>query len=133
MSVKVVNHQSRWPLSPQALRWIARKLEAYRQRYGLREATVILVDDAYIAALNREFLGRDRATNVLAFDLDDEAEVYVSVDTTAREFGEEALQPGLVYYALHGLLHLSGYDHKVQSRAAEMERIQQEVLQDLLP
>ncbi len=113
--------------------WIRQKLEVLRRRYGLRKATVILVDDAYIARLNQEFLGRNRPTNVLAFDLGEDAEVYVSVDTTRREFGEEAWPEGLVFYALHGLLHLSGYDHKVKSRAAEMERIQQEVLNELLP
>ena len=129
--MKVVNHQEVYPLSEGFLRQMEELLATYAQRYRLREATVILVDDAYITRLNREFLGRDRPTNVLAFDLGDEAEVYVSVETTWREFGETAWKTGLVYYAVHGLLHLSGYDHKVKSRAAAMEQVQQEVLEDL--
>ncbi len=129
--MKVVNHQEVYPLSEGFLRQMEELLATYARRYRLREATVILVDDAYITHLNREFLGRDRPTNVLAFDLGDEAEVYVSVETTRREFGEADWKTGLVYYAVHGLLHLSGYDHKVKSWAAAMEQVQQEVLEDL--
>jgi len=129
--MNLVNHQNAYPLPPRILQRMEQKLREYVQRYGLRSATVVLVDDAYITTLNQQFLGRPRPTNVLAFDLGDEAEVYVSTETTAREFGPENLVVGLLYYAVHGLLHLSGYDHKVRSRAAEMERLQQEVLADL--
>ncbi len=127
----LVNHQEVYPLSEAVLQRMREELQRYTRRFGLREATVVLVDDPYITRLNQEFLGHPGPTNVLAFDLGDEAEVYVSVETTAREFGPHRLVIGLLYYAVHGLLHLSGYDHKVKSRAAEMERLQQEVLADL--
>lgn len=66
---------------------------------------VIIGDDALLKTLNRRFFRRNRPTNVIAFDLGELAEVYVSADQAPRK-------TDLYYYIIHGLLHIAGYDHQ---------------------
>jgi probable rRNA maturation factor len=77
---------------------------------------VIVVSDARIRVLNRRFLARDRATDVMAFPVSTEllGEVYVSRDQArvqARQYGH-TLSVELQLLVLHGFLHLSGYSHR---------------------
>lgn len=80
-----------------------------------REFNLIIADDLYLAALNKNFLNRPRPTNVIAFDLAPLAEVYVSGDR-AQNLDE------LCYLFIHGLLHLAGYDHRSPREQALMNR-----------
>jgi probable rRNA maturation factor len=81
------------------------------------ELSVTLVDDAEIRRLNREYRGRDRSTDVLAFSLGSPEEplgdVYVGADQARRQ--AEALgvplNEELVRLAIHGTLHVLGHDH----------------------
>ena len=81
------------------------------------ELSVTLVDDAEIRRLNREYCGRDRSTDVLAFSLGSPEEplgdVYVGADQARRQ--AEALgvplNEELVRLAIHGTLHVLGHDH----------------------
>ncbi len=77
------------------------------------QINLILVDNDYIAQLNEKYLGREGPTDVLSFELDDVAEIYVSA-----EYEPESIH----HFALHGLLHVLGYDHKVESDAREMRQ-----------
>lgn len=97
-----------------------------------------LVDDAECRRLNRDYLGRDRPTNVISFPADEPGELgllIVNVDEARRRREETGY--GLLYltgyYILHGLLHLAGYDHErvSPSEAARMSE-QEENLRDLL-
>jgi probable rRNA maturation factor len=86
---------------------------------------VELVDADRIRALNREHRGKDAPTDVLAFPLD-------GAGPTAgpRELGDVAICPehcsDLVEAAVHGVLHLCGYDHETDD--GEMLALQQRVL-----
>ena len=81
------------------------------------ELSVTLVDDAEIRRLNREYRGRDRPTDVIAFSLGSPEEplgdVYVGADQARRQ--AEALgvplSEELVRLAIHGALHVLGHDH----------------------
>lgn len=81
------------------------------------EVSLTLLDDEAITAMNRNYLGRDRPTDVLAFSLGDEerplGDVYVGVDQARRQSAEYAvsLEEELVRLAVHGTLHVLGYDH----------------------
>ncbi len=90
---------------------------------------VIFVDDREIRSLNRQYLGRDRSTDVIAFDLSDEAErlegeIYVSVDAAERQAREYGLGfwEELSRLAAHGALHLVGFDDATEEARAEMSR-----------
>jgi probable rRNA maturation factor len=90
-------------------------------------ATIAFVSDKTIRQLNRQFRGVDKATDVLSFPADDETnlgDIAISVETAsvqAKENGLE-LESELAQLILHGLLHLSGYDHETDN--GEMNRLE---------
>lgn len=100
------------------------------------ELSVALVDDATIQALNRDFRGQDRPTDVLAFAMrEGEAmpeprpgepellgDVVISVDTARRQASERGrpLLDELTMLLAHGLLHLLGYDHATKAEEKVM-------------
>jgi probable rRNA maturation factor len=105
---------------------------------------VCFVDDEEIRALNRDYLGHDYVTDVVTFPmrserdgvegdpLDDEllGEVVVSVDT-ARRYSEErgtAFPRELSLYAIHGTLHLLGYDDAAPADRRKMRRAEHRYL-----
>lgn len=100
------------------------------REYGLGEVTVVLVDDAQIAGLNRKFLGRDFPTDVIAFDLRGDpapegpsGEVYVSLERAeeqAQEFGVP-LEEEVARLMFHGLLHLAGFEDGTPEEAESMD------------
>ncbi len=82
------------------------------------EISIALVDDATIRQLNQQYLHHDTATDVLSFTLSRpgesqlHGEVVISTDTAqaaARRLGHTTAHE-LYLYAIHGLLHLCGYD-----------------------
>jgi len=98
------------------------------------ELTVSLVDDTEIHHLNRDYRGKDRPTDVLAFAMregrrapgDDTVlgDVVISLDTAARQAREHRVSTAAEVRTLliHGVLHLLGYDH--ERSAAEARRMQ---------
>lgn len=93
------------------------------------EVSVVLTDDAEIRELNREWRGKDKPTNVLSFPQDEEillGDIILSLGTIedeARSQGK-ALADHTSHLVVHGLLHLLGYDHEVESEAEEMEALE---------
>jgi probable rRNA maturation factor len=94
--------------------------------------TVVITTDRRIRTLNRTWRGLDAATDVLSFPAGDDpgparhlGDLVISRDTAARQARAEghALGTELRVLALHGLLHLLGYDHERDSgRMARIER-----------
>ena len=96
--------------------------------------SLALVNDAAIRALNREYRGKDAATDVLSFPLDDEppvegiesllGDVVISIDTARRQAGDydAPLQLELYRLVIHGILHLLGHDHVESGQRRTMER-----------
>jgi probable rRNA maturation factor len=102
------------------------------------EVSVALADDAQIRELNRRWRGKDAATNVLSFPAADgpasEArfigDIILAFETLEREALAEAkpLPHHLAHLAVHGTLHLLGYDHESDSDAERMERRERDIL-----
>lgn len=84
------------------------------------EVDVLLADDRTLRRLNREFRGKDRATDVLSFPAAEElagecaGDLAISLETAARQAREHGheLRDEVRVLLLHGLLHLSGMDHE---------------------
>lgn len=86
--------------------------------------------------INRDYLGKDRPTNVISFSLQEGdcsgvnplalGDVVISADTTAREADEGGIDffERLSFLLLHGILHLCGYDHE-RSGETEAQRMHQ--------
>lgn len=99
------------------------------------ELSFVFVDDERIRVINRRFLEHDWATDVIAFDLGDDGpgpsgEIYVSVETARREAKERGIEPAaeMLFYCVHGTLHLLGYDDKDVPSRRRMHRRQREIL-----
>lgn len=97
------------------------------------ELSISIVGDRAIHQLNREYLGKDRPTNVISFSLQEGdfgnlspalGDVVISADTAAREAeaGGISTWERVVLLLLHGILHLTGYDHE-RSGEAEARRM----------
>ena len=105
------------------------------------ELSIVIVDDAQIREINRDYLQRDKATNVISFAMQEGegagiqpsllGDVVISAQTAARD-AEEAGLPfvsELYFLLLHGILHLLGYDHErgTEEQAAVMEAKEQQI------
>jgi probable rRNA maturation factor len=104
--------------------------------YPDSELSVAIVGDRSIRRLNREYLGRDKPTNVISFAMQEGefpgvnpgllGDVVISADTCAREAEEGGVgfDARLTFLLLHGILHLTGYDHE-RSGEAEARRMEE--------
>jgi probable rRNA maturation factor len=89
-------------------------------------------DDAELRALNRDFAGEDRPTDVLAFPGDGEGhfgDIAISVERAAAQ-APSAPAEELRLLAVHGLLHCCGYDHSDAEQAVKMTQITRQLLPD---
>ena len=116
-----------------------------------RECCISFVSSERIREINRDFRNIDKVTDVISFALDDEDEdmdpiknfmasdenfvtsigdIIISVDRAkeqAEEYGH-SLERELGFLALHGFLHLNGYDHQTEEEEKEMTGLQEEIL-----
>lgn len=112
------------------------------------ELAVRLTSDAEVQALNRDYRGKDKPTNVLSFPMlgADEllalpagvgevllGDIVLAYETCAREAGERglALADHVAHLVVHGTLHLLGLDHQNDAEAEAMEQTERNVLQAL--
>jgi probable rRNA maturation factor len=110
------------------------------------EVAVLLCDDAMIAALNAQWRGREEPTNVLSFPAAPAAgtsgsesgvvhlgDIAIACETVIREAREQGrtVSQHLAHMAVHGFLHLLGYDHQTDDEAERMEGLEREILAGL--
>ena len=104
---------------------------------------VIIVDNDYIHKLNKEYRNIDRETDVITFALEDDktfnpevrilGDIYISIDkakSQSVEYGHSLLRE-LCFLAVHGLLHLLGYDHMKKEDEKIMFKLQEEILDEM--
>lgn len=139
-----------WLTEPDAEAVIQRAVAAAAEltRAGLDEAelAVMLTDDAGIRTLNLNWRGIDKPTNVLSFPAlpptgasgPDDAprmlgDIAIAYETTRQEADDEQkpFDHHLSHLAVHGFLHLIGYDHEKDDEAEKMESLEQEILAQL--
>lgn len=97
------------------------------------QVSVLLAENSAIAALNHDFRGRDKPTNVLSFPAEEEGylgDIMIAPDVVRQEAEQQGkdFAHHLAHLAVHGLLHLLGYDHGTDAQAHEMERLEIEIL-----
>ena len=107
------------------------------------EVSVVLADDDTVHALNRQYRGIDKPTNVLSFPIEEWEEgggqpvligdVVLGFETVKREaeLADKPLGHHVSHLIVHGVLHLLGYDHETDSDAAEMEPLETAILERL--
>ena len=104
---------------------------------------VIIVDNPKIHEINKEYRGIDRETDVISFALEDDktfnrtdfrilGDIYISLDRVVSqsiEYGH-SFKRELFFLALHGLLHLLGYDHMKKEDEEVMFALQDKILDE---
>jgi probable rRNA maturation factor len=122
----------------------AQWVEAATRAAGRREATEVtvrLVSEEESRTLNLDYRSKDRPTNVLSFaaDLPDDLElpfigdIVICPAVLRREAAEQRkeIDSHWAHLTVHGVLHLLGYDHEVDSDAAAMESLEVQILKGL--
>ncbi|MGA9263187.1 MAG: rRNA maturation RNase YbeY [Desulfobacterales bacterium] len=143
MGILIDNRQSSHRIS---LAKIRRKARVILDALGSPEAelSILLVDDAAIAQLNRQYLSRSGPTNVIAFPMREGefadvspqllGDVVISVDTAEREGNAAgiALAVRLDELLVHGILHLFGYEHEKNNADARVMAEKSTALMELI-
>src|ERR1700694_5853970 len=139
-----------WQTEPDAEaiihRAVAAAAEIVNAALGEAELAVMLTDDAGIRTLNSNWRSIDKPTNVLSFPAlpptgpggPDDAprmlgDIAIAYETTRKEADDEQkpFDHHLSHLAVHGFLHLIGYDHEKDDDAEIMEALEQEILAQL--
>jgi probable rRNA maturation factor len=139
-----------WQAEPDAeaviRRAIAAAAEFVAADVGDAELAVMLTDDVGIRTLNNNWRGIDKPTNVLSFPALQPSgqrgpadpprmlgDIAIAYQTTRNEADEEhkPFNHHLGHLAIHGFLHLIGYDHEKDKQAEAMEELEREILSQL--
>jgi probable rRNA maturation factor len=142
LKIDVMVDSTRWK-EPRKIRSIVRRAVARaaattRSTRGA-ELAIVLTDDSAIRVLNRDWRGVDKATNVLSFPAKYRGpkphlgDIVLAFETIAREAKSEhkPFAHHVAHLAVHGFLHLVGYDHERDADALEMEQTERDILRQL--
>jgi probable rRNA maturation factor len=155
-TLDIVAASARWKHDAEAVkklmrRAIGRAAAATLSTTG-NELAIVLTDDSGIRLLNRDWRGIDAATNVLSFATKTSVtkasvagnskaakpgehlgDIVLAYETIAREARSEGkpFAHHVAHLAVHGFLHLVGYDHETAREAAVMERTERDILRQL--
>ncbi len=129
MAISLRNQQQKVPIETARLRRVAQRT---LRTLGLptAEISVLLLDDAGIALLNRAYRGVSGPTDVLAFPMSEGkfkslspdclGDVVISAETARRQSRRGGLSAELALLLVHGILHLVGYDHGTATERRRM-------------
>jgi probable rRNA maturation factor len=125
------------PTSEHFSRWI---LAALRKPFANFEQTVRVVDESESQALNLQYRGKDKPTNILSFpaeiphiDYQCLGDLVVCAPLVVSEASDQnkELAAHWAHLIIHGMLHLQGFDHETDQKAAKMEALEVEILSTL--
>jgi probable rRNA maturation factor len=110
--------------------------DAARRAVGLKGGfTILLAGDKKLRALNCEFRGKDKPTNVLSFAHtgDYAGDIALAYGVTKREAKDagKTVTNHAIHLVVHGVLHLAGYDHERPKDARVMEPLEVKILERL--
>ena len=130
-----------WDGQPLAEKTVRESVEAAAAALSTAggEVSIVLTDDSAIRSLNRDWRGIDKPTNVLSFPVSGPpggedarllGDIVIAFETLERECadGNRDFLHHLAHLAVHGFLHLNGYDHETDSQAEAMEGLESRIM-----
>lgn len=135
-----MNLQKKIPVSPKRIKETVLRTFASEGVKKSGAITVCFINDKRIRQLNLRFFGRNRPTDVIAFDFGpgdpgDEALAEIAVSTDTAIANAEIFKTSAVYelylYVVHGILHILGYEDKNLKERAKMQRKAEKILTKL--
>jgi probable rRNA maturation factor len=134
LSITLLIKDARWRKVRGLKTGLLRAVGAALERGGAAaDLTILLTTDRHVQTLNRTFRGKDAATNVLSFPAVTKAylgDVAIAYGVTAKEAkaAGKTLRDHAVHLAVHGVLHLQGFDHRTSRQAGRMEKLEVAIL-----
>jgi probable rRNA maturation factor len=99
------------------------------------ELAVVLADDDFVQQLNATYRGKNKPTNVLSFEGEDDAlgDIVLAFETIEKEAKNQKklFRDHAAHLVVHGVLHLFGHDHMKQNEADVMEAMEIKILKKL--
>lgn len=137
IDLQIASSEAALPTADVLTQWVHAALQSQRQV----ELTIRIVDAAESQALNLEYRGKDKPTNVLSFPFEAPAQIELNLlgdlvicaPVVIREAAEQG-KTALAHWAhmvVHGTLHLQGFDHIDEQEAAHMEQLEIRILHTL--
>ncbi|MFZ3251055.1 MAG: rRNA maturation RNase YbeY [Pseudolabrys sp.] len=133
-----------WEAQPLAAQTVRKAITAAASALSTAggELSIVLTDDSAIRLLNRDWRGIDQPTNVLSFPASGNktsedarllGDIVIAYETLERECDNEGriFLHHLAHLAVHGFLHLIGYDHQTDPQAEEMEGLESKIMKRL--
>ena len=128
MTVAFHLHDPRWKALLTKERAFLRRLVARTLKSEKTDGivSVVLSSDAEVKALNRDYRGKDKPTNVLSFPMGEDNElgdIVLAFETVKKEAAEQkkSFRAHTAHLVVHGTLHLLGYDHMTDKEADDMQ------------
>jgi probable rRNA maturation factor len=134
--VTVIVEDERWKKARPQVKRAALAAYVRVNADAVRPFTILLTTDRKLRTLNATFRGKDKPTNVLSFPSDDPdylGDIAIAYGVTAREAKAEgkSFAHHAAHLAVHGVLHLLGFDHERPRDARLMEPLEIEILAGL--
>ena len=142
MDVLISNEQKVVELDLNFIREVSLEIMGFEKDPQNAQLSLLFCDDEAIKSLNREYRGKDEATDVLSFPMELEnfvpeirmlGDIVISTETAIRQANEykHPLDTEIVILLIHGLLHLHGYDHIKEDDCKIMRLKETELLKHL--
>ena len=142
MKIIIRNFQNKIAINPKKIKKAVFKILSLEKIKKTGEVTFCFINDRKIKKLNLKYLGKNRPTDVLAFDITADkglrrdkifADIVISTDraiVNARTFKAAPLYE-LYLYIIHGLLHILGYDDKTKKNRLIMRKKEEFLIKNL--
>jgi len=143
MEILIKNQQEIAKINQRKAKGIIKKVLLHLKVDEKTEISVLFTDDKFIRSLNNKYRGIDKPTDVLSFNLQEGAvespeiesnnllgDIIISVETAQRQADtlNHSMERELTVLLIHGLLHLTGYDHEEDKDYKIMREKESEIL-----
>jgi len=143
MEILIKNQQKIIKINQGKIKGIIKKVLQHLKVDEETEVSILLTDDKFIRSLNNKYRGIDKPTDVLSFNLQEGAvkspevesnkllgDIIISVETAQRQADNlnHSMERELKVLLIHGLLHLTGYDHEEDADYKIMREKEDEIL-----
>lgn len=143
MEILIKNQQKIIKINQRKIKKIIKKVLQHLKVDEETEISVLFTDDKFIRSLNNKYRGIDKPTDVLSFSLQEGAikswevesdkllgDIIISVETAQRQADKlnHIIQKELTVLLIHGLLHLTGYDHEKNKDYKNVREKESEIL-----
>jgi probable rRNA maturation factor len=139
MKISVRNIQDSLRIDAAFIKRMIRYVLKEERVTGAGEIALYVADDREICRLNKTYLGKNRPTDVIAFNLSGDGaglhgDIIVSAETARAYSRKFRTKPAyeLYLYVIHGILHVLGYDDRTERQRSKMHRRELELLRDSL-